>query len=111
MTMEKVCKTSDVPNATMKGFTLNGRQILIANVDGIFYAVDALCPHMNGYLPSGKLEKSEVVCPVHRARYDVTTGKLVKNIDGLVNQVTRLGAKDLTKYKVQVETDNILVDA
>ena len=76
--MEKVCKVSDVPKAAMKGFTVKSRQILIANVDGNFYAVDAICPHMNGYLPSGKLERNEVVCPVHRARYNVATGKLVK---------------------------------
>ena len=108
--MEKVCMTSDVPKAAMRGFTVKDRQILVANVDGSFYAVDAICPHMNGYLPSGKLEKSEVVCPVHRARYDVMTGKLVKNVNVLVRVTTGRGAKDLHTYRVKVEADDILVD-
>ena len=47
--MKKVCKTSDVTKATMKGFTIKGKQILMANVDGKFFAMDAICPHMNGY--------------------------------------------------------------
>ena len=110
MAVEKVCKTVDIPRATMKGFTVKGRQILVADVDGYFYAVDALCPHMNGYLPSGKLEKGEVVCPVHRARYDITTGKLVKNVDAIVRLTTGHGGKDLHTYNVKVEADDILID-
>jgi nitrite reductase/ring-hydroxylating ferredoxin subunit len=89
----------------MKGFTVKDRQILVANVDGTFYAVDAICPHMNGYLPSGKLEKNEIVCPVHRARYDIATGKLVKNVDALVRVATGHGGKDLQTYSVKVETE------
>ena len=108
--MEKVCKVSNVVKDTMKGFTVKGKQILVANIEGKFFAVDALCPHMNGYLPSGKLEKSEVVCPVHRARFDVTTGKLVKNVDTLVKMATGHGAKDLNSYNVKVESENLMID-
>ncbi len=108
--MEKVCKATDIPKASMKGFTIKDKQILVANVDGVFYAVDALCPHMNGYLPSGKLEKNEVVCPVHRARYDVITGKLVKNVDTLVRVATGHGGKDLKAYSVKVESNDVLID-
>jgi len=108
--MEKVCKTQDVLKATMKGFTVKGKQVLVANVNGKYYAVDAICPHMNGYLPSGKLEDSEVVCPVHRARYDVTTGKLTKNVDAMIKMATGHGAKDLNAYVVKVEDEDILID-
>lgn len=108
--MEKICKVADIPKGSMKGLIVKDKQILVANVDGIFYAVDAICPHMNGYLPSGNLEKNEVVCPVHRARYDVITGKLVKNVDLLVKMATGHGSKDLQTYLVKVEADDILID-
>jgi 3-phenylpropionate/trans-cinnamate dioxygenase ferredoxin component len=108
--MEKVCKTLDIAKTTMKGFTVKEKQILVANIDGTFFAVDALCPHMNGYLPSGKLENGEVVCPVHRARYDVKTGKLVKNVDTLVKMATGHSAKDLKAYIVKIEGGDILID-
>src|SRR5512136_1521861 len=110
MDMEKVCKVSDVLKASMKGFTVKGRQILVANVDGSFYAVDAICPHMNGYLPSGKLEKNEVVCPVHRARYDVVTGKLMKNVPAIMRVATGGGSTDVQTFKVKVEADDVLID-
>jgi nitrite reductase/ring-hydroxylating ferredoxin subunit len=110
MAVEKVCKTSEIPEGGMKGFTVKDRQVLVANVDGTFYAVDAICPHMSGYLPSGMLEKSEIVCPVHRARFDVTTGKLIKNVDTLVKVATGHGGKDLHAYTVKVESDDILIE-
>jgi nitrite reductase/ring-hydroxylating ferredoxin subunit len=108
--MEKVCKTTDVAKAAMKGFIVKEKQILMANIDGQFFAVDALCPHMNGYLPSGKFENGEVICPVHHARYDVKTGKLVKNVDMLVKMATGHGAKDLKVYTVKVEGGDVFID-
>lgn len=108
--MEKVCKISDIVKDSMKGFIVKGKPILVANVNGKFFAVDAICPHMNGYLPSGKLDKNEVVCPVHHARFDVTTGKLVKNVDTLVKMATGHGAKDLNTYNVKIEAEDIMID-
>ena len=108
--MEKVCRITDIPKAAMKGFTVKDKQILLANVNGTIYAVDALCPHMNGYLPSGRLEDNEVVCPVHHARYDVTTGKMVRNVDALVRIATGHGGKDLHTYVIKLQADDILID-
>lgn len=53
---EKVCDVSDVPEGTMNGFTVKNAYILLANVDGDFYAVTAVCPHMGGYIPIGVLD-------------------------------------------------------
>lgn len=108
--MEKVCKVSDVPKATMKGFAVKGRQILVANVDGSFYSVDAICPHMKGYLPSGKLEQNELVCPKHGARYDVVTGKLIKNVPAIMRVATGRGSRDLQTFRSAVESDDVIVD-
>ena len=108
--MEKVCKVSDVPKATMKGFAVKGRQILVANIDGSFYSVDAICPHMNVYLPSGRLDKNEVVCPKHGARYDVMTGRLLKNVPATMRVATGRGSRDLQTFRAMVESDDVLVD-
>ena len=108
--MEKLCKVSDVPKAAMKGFAVKGRQILVANIDGNFYVVDAVCPHMNGYLPDGRLEQNEVVCPKHGARYDLRTGKLMKNVPKIIRLATGRGAEDLQTFKVELEADDIFVD-
>ncbi|MGO9388395.1 MAG: Rieske (2Fe-2S) protein [Methanobacterium sp.] len=106
--MEKVCNVTDVSVGSMKGFTVEFRYILLANVDGKFYAVDAVCPHAGGYLPIGKLENNIITCPVHGSQYDVTTGKLFKDVPFLVRSVTG-GSRDLTSYPVSVKDDAVFI--
>lgn len=108
--MEKICKVSDILLGTMKGFRVGGKQILIANVDGRFYAMDAVCSHMLGYLPDGKLEKNIVICPVHHSRYDVKTGKLVKDVNLFVKLSTGHGAKDLETFPISIKDDEVYIN-
>ena len=107
--MEKVCEISDIPKGTMKGFTVKDKQILIANVDGNFYAMDAICSHMYGYLPSGTLERNIVICPVHHAHYDVTSGKVSKDVSAALRLILG-GAKDMQTYKTSMKENQIYVD-
>lgn len=109
--MEKVCRTTDVAIGTMKGFMANQKQILIANVEGNFYAVDGVCTHRFGFLARGKLEKNIIICPVHGAQYDVTTGKVYKNIPGLMKMMTGNGAEDLNSYKTEIKDGFVFVEA
>ena len=59
----------------MKHVEVNNREILVANVDGKFYAIDDRCSHMNAPLSRGGLRGKIVTCPQHGAQFDVTTGK------------------------------------
>jgi len=58
----------------MKGFSAGGKDILVANIDGKYYAIGGKCTHMHGDLSKGKLEGKVVTCPRHGSRFDVTTG-------------------------------------
>jgi len=49
------------------------------NVDGIFYALDGVCPHQGGPLGDGDLAGCIVTCPWHGWQFDVTNGKSVQN--------------------------------
>lgn len=108
--MEKVCNVSDVPPGTMRGFTVKYAYILLANVDGNFHAVTAVCPHMGGYLPIGTLEGKIIKCPVHGSQYDVTTGKLVKDVPAVLRVLTGGGSHDLMSYPVSVEDETVYVE-
>jgi nitrite reductase/ring-hydroxylating ferredoxin subunit len=74
----EAAKVDDVEKGKMKSVELKGIDILIANVDGEFYAIDDRCGHMNALLSMGTLKGKIVVCPFHFAEFDVTTGKNVK---------------------------------
>jgi len=59
-------------------FMVDNRRILLANVSGSFYALDAICPHEAGYLDEGDLDGETVVCPIHYARFSLKTGKVLE---------------------------------
>ncbi len=95
----KVAKVSDIQEGQMKGYSANGEEILIANIGGKFYAMDAVCSHEEGPLPEGQLEDHIVTCPWHGARFDVRTAKV---------QGTPW-ASDLRTFEVKIEGEDILV--
>jgi len=109
--MDKICSVSDVPDGSMKGFTVNGQLILIANAEGSFFAIDAVCSHMQGYLPAGRLSGKTVFCPVHGAQYDLATGKVITNVPWVMKMATHRGATDLRTYPVEVKDGQVFVDA
>jgi 3-phenylpropionate/trans-cinnamate dioxygenase ferredoxin subunit len=108
--MEPVCQAAEIPVGSMKGFTVKGREILVANVAGAFHAMDAVCSHMQGYLPGGKLEGTIVTCPVHHAQYDVTSGKVVRNVSWAVKTFTRKSATDLATFRAGVKDGLVFVE-
>jgi nitrite reductase/ring-hydroxylating ferredoxin subunit len=63
----------------MKRVSAFGENILLSNVAGKIYATSDRCGHQNASLSRGTLNGTEVTCPLHYAKFDVTTGK---NISG-----------------------------
>lgn len=95
-----LCQTADVPEGEMKAFQVEDRRILVANVSGTYYALDALCPHEEGYLDEGDLDEETVVCPIHYARFSLKTGKLLEGP----------AEADATVYAVRVEDGTVYVN-
>lgn len=51
-----------------------GQELLVCQVDGGFYAVDARCSHAAQSLAHGRLAGFELKCPLHGASFDIRTG-------------------------------------
>src|SRR5574338_144620 len=96
-----VGKTSEISSGKMQRVTADGKDILVVNVDGHYYAIDDTCTHAGGSLADGKLEGSIVTCDWHGAKFDCKTGKL---------HSFPAKIKDLSSYKVVVESDNIFLE-
>lgn len=72
-----VADVNDVPAGKMKHVQVGENEILLANSEGKVYALCDRCSHMNAPLSVGALNGKVVTCPMHGARFDVTTGKKV----------------------------------
>jgi nitrite reductase/ring-hydroxylating ferredoxin subunit len=95
------CKTTEIVSGQMKKITVGGKEIIVSNVDGNYFAIDDTCTHSGASLSEGKLEGSIVTCDWHGAQFDCKNGKLIK-FPGEI--------KDLKSYKIVIESENIFVE-
>lgn len=70
-----VAGADDIPRSTMKSFSAGIWQVLVANVDGKFYASNNACPHGGWSLAQGKLKGTTITCQLDGAKFDVISGK------------------------------------
>jgi nitrite reductase/ring-hydroxylating ferredoxin subunit len=75
----EVAKADEIPAGKMKHIEVNSKEIMLVNLDGKFYALSDRCSHTNARLSLGTLNGKVVTCPLHGARFDITTGKKVKD--------------------------------
>ncbi len=94
-----VASTADIAPGAMKCVAVDRSRVLIANVDGIFYAIGDMCGHRRAPLSAGILDGYLVECPLHYAFFDVRTGKFV---DGP-------NSADVPAYQTRVDGDTVLV--
>jgi len=72
---KKAVETSMVPPDTMLTVDVEGDAVLIANVDGKYYGMGAICTHEQWDLSEGALEDTAVTCAGHGTVWDLKTGK------------------------------------
>jgi nitrite reductase (NADH) small subunit/3-phenylpropionate/trans-cinnamate dioxygenase ferredoxin subunit len=95
----RVAGVSEIPEGGGKSFRVDGRDIAIFRVDGVFHATSDVCPHVGGPLGEGPVEGGIVICPWHGWAFDVRTGCYA-------------GSRQhgIDRYAVEVRGDDILVD-
>ena len=94
-------KTSEITPGKIVKVESDGKAILVANVDGNYYAMDDVCTHQGASLSEGTIEGSTITCPWHGSTWDCKTGKLVAFASQL---------NGLASYKVVVESDSVFVE-
>lgn len=71
----KAAEENEIFPGGMKAVTLNGRDIVLCNCAGAFYAVERACGHAGARLERGALTGWILTCPLHYAQFDVRTGE------------------------------------
>jgi nitrite reductase/ring-hydroxylating ferredoxin subunit len=71
----RAIRADEIAPGGMKAVDLDGREIVVCNCGGTYYAVQRRCGHMNAPLELGTLDGIYITCPMHCAQFDVTTGE------------------------------------
>ena len=94
-----VTAASELAPGAMRWVVVDRERVLLANVDGAFYALRDACGHRQMQLSKGRLDGHVVECPLHFATFDVRTGKLVSGP----------ASADVPTYEVKIENDTVYV--
>ncbi|MDR5752309.1 MULTISPECIES: Rieske (2Fe-2S) protein [unclassified Caballeronia] len=70
---------------------IDGRSVVLFNIDGVVHAIDNSCPHNGASLANGRLDGNVLQCPAHGLRFDLVSGCVV-------------GAKGMCLSKLSIET-------
>ncbi len=98
--MFRVCTLPELPPGTMKGIEVEGRRVLVVNLDGTIHAWDGTCTHEEADLSTGFLLGDRVTCPLHLSQFDLTSGEAVNPP----------AEKPLKRYNVKMENDQLYVE-
>jgi nitrite reductase/ring-hydroxylating ferredoxin subunit len=98
----KVCTTKDIADDSMMSFDIEGEPVLLARVNGQYYAIADTCSHAMAYLSEGELlDGCRVQCPDHSAVFDLKTGEAL----------ALPAAAPVEVYEVVVEGDDIYIES
>jgi len=111
--LTRIANINDLTEGTMKKYQVQGTEILIARVEGKYYAAQNKCPHFGGDLSKGKLEGTTLTCPRHGSQFNLTDGSVVRWLKGtgLISTIgkTLKSPKKLITYNTKIDGQDIMV--
>lgn len=100
MTFMKVGTVNGVADNTMTGVKAGDKEILVAHLNGKFFAIGNRCTHRGCRVSGGKIDGEHVRCPCHGSVFDLKTGSVVHGP----------ATAPEPSYPVKIEKDEIWVD-
>jgi nitrite reductase/ring-hydroxylating ferredoxin subunit len=73
----RVASVAELPPGAMLRVTRGDLDVLLAHTHAGVVATDDRCPHMAAPLSIGSLDDCVVACPLHKGRFDLSTGDVV----------------------------------
>jgi naphthalene 1,2-dioxygenase ferredoxin component len=89
----------DLTEGEVLGVEVAGRSIALYAADDGIFATDNICTHAYACLSDGWLDGDVIECPLHAARFDIRTGRVLDPP----------ATEDLKTYPVRVIGDEIEV--
>lgn len=96
---QKLCAVNELEENQTIVVETGGKNILVARINGEFYALENCCTHENLPLNGGEVFDGQIQCPHHGARFDIKTGKATQ-FPAVV---------ELKTYEIKIENNDVLV--
>ena len=97
--MPSVIKANQVAPGTMIALDLQGARVVIANLDGAFYAFSDACSHGDCSLSAGRLEGMAVTCASDGSKFDIPSGRVLSGP----------AQKRVRTYRIQIQGDDLVI--
>ncbi len=68
---------ADLPEGEKVATKVNGWHVLLTRTDEGLFALNDRCTHQASLLSTGRIRRGAVMCPLHGARFEVSTGKCI----------------------------------
>jgi nitrite reductase/ring-hydroxylating ferredoxin subunit len=88
---------TDVGDRETKRIDCDGRGLFVYRQDGTYRVYDSRCPHQVTNIPHLALHGTELTCPKHQWKFDITTG-----------QCTAKGTHPLKSFEAKVENGRLV---
>ena len=95
----KVATVDELKHGSSKIVEVDGNDIAVFNIDGVFFAISNICPHRGGSLADGSVENGIVTCPLHGWQFNLKDGS---------NAL--MPGPNVSCYKVKVEDGDVFVE-
>lgn len=92
--LKTTLKKKDLEEGKLTKVDINGKSIVLTNINGKCYAMDSVCSHEGGPLEEGTLDDYTLTCPWHQGKIDIRTAKASAETDWVT---------DLKSYPVIVD--------
>ena len=96
----RLCSVDDLSEGAVLPFDVDGRMLMVAQIDGNVYAADRTCTHEDADLSGGFTSPEGVRCPLHLSVFDLSTGR----------PLNPPAQEPITTYNVKIEQKDVLVE-
>jgi nitrite reductase/ring-hydroxylating ferredoxin subunit len=103
----RIASTRDVTPGKPVPVEAAGIKLMLSQVGSDYYVTQRKCPHLGFNLCRGKIEGRGVVCPLHKAKFDLATGEVQR--DPKLLFIGLKAKSDLKTWPVRVLGDDIFV--
>jgi nitrite reductase/ring-hydroxylating ferredoxin subunit len=103
----RIASTHEVSPGKQVPVEAQGLKLMLTQVGGDYFVTARKCPHLGFNLCRGSVEGRSVVCPLHKAKFDLATGEVQR--DPKLLFIGLKAKSGLKTYPVRVLGDDIFI--